>query len=87
MLLDGVTDITEVDARSHHFDTQVHAVIRDLDQALCLDRGLADEKHLAGVTMKPVLDDGDIYIQDVAVFQAFFAGYPVTDNVVDRGAD
>ena len=37
--------------------------------------------------MKTVLDDSDININDVTVFEFLVAGYPVTNNVVNRGTD
>ena len=66
MLLDGVTDVSKLNAGLDHPDTDFHAFMTDACQALYCNRGFPDEEHLAGVTMKPVLDDGDVYIDGVA---------------------
>ena len=63
--LDSVTDVSKMDAGFDHSDTDFHAFMTDVCQSFYCDSGFPDEEHLAGVTMKPVLDDGDINIYGV----------------------
>ena len=49
--------------------------------------GRAHEEHLAGIAVVAVLDDGDVDVDDVAVFELFVAGDAMADLVVDRSAD
>jgi len=37
--------------------------------------------------MPSVVNDGDVDIEDIAVFEDSFAGDAVADNVIDRGAN
>ena len=87
VLLDDMANIAEAGARFDQANAQAHAFECDLAHALRLDRRLADKKHLAGVTVKLVLDDSDVDIDDITVFQLLVAGYTVAHLVVDRGAD
>ena len=45
------------------------------------------EKHLTGVAVVAIFDNGDIDINDVAVFQLFVGRNTVADAMVHRGAD
>src|SRR5690606_11726577 len=47
----------------------------------------ADDEHAAVVTMPAVLDDGDVEVDDVALFQRPLVGDAVADAVIDRGAN
>lgn len=87
MLLNGVADIAEMDARFDHFDAQFHAFVTDAADALGENTGLADKEHLASVAVVAVLNDGDVDIDDVAVFQFFVAGDAVTNLVIHRSTD
>ena len=49
--------------------------------------GLANREHLAGVPVIPILDDGDVDVDDVTVLEAAIAGDSVTHGMVDGGAD
>ena len=87
VLLDGVADVTEVDAGFDHLDAQFHAFVADAHQSLGENAGLADEEHFAGVAVVAVFDDGDVDIDDVAIFQFFVTGNAVADLMIHRGAD
>src|SRR3990172_8422993 len=81
-----MADIAEMRTGTHLLDAAVHALVRNLDQAPPLYRWLAHEKHAAGVSVKSVLDHGHVDVNDVALFQALFARYAVTNLVIHRGA-
>ena len=85
--LDGVTDIAKPDTGPDHFNTGHHRSVSNVADTITLDRRLANRKHLAGITVPAILDDGDIDVHDIPVFQAFLIRYPMTDNMVDRGTD
>src|SRR5210317_1414533 len=87
MFLDGVADISKLNTGFDHFNTDFHAFMTYACQPLCGDRGGADKEHLAGVAMKAVLYDGDIYIHGIPFFDDLVTGYAVAHNVIDRGAD
>ena len=86
-LLDGITDIAQVDAGTHHFDAVPHGLISDSAQTLGGNRNLAHHEHAAGVAVPAVFDDGDVDIDDIALFQRLVIGNAMADLVVDRGAD
>ena len=67
-------------------DAAPHRLVRDLDQAACLDRRLADEEHPARVAVIAVLDHRHVDVDDVAVLQLLVAGDAVADDVVHRCA-
>jgi hypothetical protein len=85
--LHGVPDVAEVGARAHLLDAAPHRLEAGLDQALGLDRGLADEVHPAGVAVVAVPDHGDVDVDDVPGLQALVVRDAVADDVVHRGAD
>jgi len=87
VFLDAVADIAQVDAGFNHFHTQFHTLMADAAQALGENRRFADEEHFAGIAVVAVLDDGDVDIDDVAIFEFFGARDAVADLVVHRGAD
>lgn len=48
---------------------------------------IANTEHFAGIPMKPLLDDSDVNIDDVAGFQDFpVTRNTMTDHMVDGGA-
>ena len=87
VLLNGMAHITQGGAGFDLINTQPHAFISGFSQAAGQDAGLTHVVHTAGVTKPAVLNDGDVHIQNVAIFQHFIAGNAVTDNVVDGGAN
>ena len=87
ILLDRVPDIAQSGAGSDQFDTRDHGPVRYVADALALDGRLADQEHFAGVAVPAILDDGDINIDDVTVFQPFITGNAMANYVVDRSAD
>ena len=52
-----------------------------------LHRALAHEEHPAAVTMKAVLDDGYVHVDDIAVLQDPVARDAMADHMVHRRAD
>src|SRR5690349_14438680 len=87
MTLYGMPDISQPHARADQLNPLDHALMTDPTQAFCLHGGWAHVEHHAGVAMIPVLDDGDVDIDDIAVFEHPFSRYTVADLVVHRGAD
>ena len=87
VFLDGLADVAEELPGGHLLDPQPHALECHLGQSFCLDRGLADEKHPAGIPVKAVLDDRDVDIDGVPRLELPLAGDAVADHVVDRRAD
>ena len=85
-LLAGIADVAEGDAGLHNLDTGHHALVGDVDQALRLRADGAHGIHAAGIAVEAVFFDGDVDVEDVAVFQGFVVGNAVADNVVYGGA-
>jgi hypothetical protein len=86
-LLDRMPDVAQVGAWSDQFDPLPHGLLGDIDQALAQNRGIPNKKHLAGITVKTVLDHRDVDVDDVAVLKNLIPWDPVADLMVDRGAD
>jgi hypothetical protein len=87
ILLNRVTDVTEVRAGPDLHNAEPEALESDLAQPSCLHGGLADLKHAAAVAMVAVADHRHIDVDDVAVLQLPITGDAMADLVVDRGAD
>ena len=81
MLLDHVTNVAQPGARLHQFNTFIQTLLGDLDQAFAAGLGLADDEHLAGITVPSVFDYRDVDIDDVTVLQHLFL---VRDAVADH---
>ena len=87
VLLDGVADITEVDSWLDHLDTYAHALIAYSTDSLGLKRRFADQEHFTGVAVVAVFDDGDVDVDDIAVFETSVAGNAVAYLMIHRGAN
>src|SRR5690554_569841 len=87
VLLDGVPDVAQRTARAHLLDAQPHAFVRDFGKTPGKYRWLTDVVHAAGVAKPAILDDRNVDIHDVAVFQDFLAGNAMADHMIDRRAD
>ncbi len=75
--LDDVTDIPEGDAWLDDVDGLVEAFLGDSDQFAGMRSNVAHQKHLAGVTVVAILDDGNINVDDIAFFRmAASSGMP-----------
>ncbi len=85
--LDGVTHVAQIGAGLDLDDAVPHGVVGQRAQPLGGYGAFAHHKHAAGVAMPAILDDGDIHVDDVALFQRLVIGNAVADLVVDRGAD
>jgi hypothetical protein len=57
-----------------------------IDQTLCLDRNIADQKHTAGVAMPAVQHGCDVDIDDIAILQPLIGWDTMADDMVDAGA-
>ena len=86
-LLDRVPDVAQVGSGLDLQDAVPQRLVGQGAQALGGDGGLAHDVHAAGVAVPAVLDDGDIHVQDVALFQRLVVRDAVADLVVDGGAD
>jgi hypothetical protein len=76
-----------VDARFDFLNANIQAFLCNTANALCFDAGFANDKHLGGITMIIVFDNRNIDIDNIPFFEFFFAGYAVTDNIVNAGAN
>src|SRR5690554_964897 len=87
--LNGVADVAQTRAGAYGVDAKPHALIGDVTQTSRLNAGrlfTAHQKHATVVAVPTVLDDGDVNIHAVPLFQHLVAGNAVADLVVDRGA-
>ena len=66
VLLNNMTDIAERDSRSYQTNGLVKTFPCDTNQASGVVRDLANTEHFAGISMKPLLNDSDVNINDVA---------------------
>ena len=87
MALNGVSDIAKASAGFYLSNTSDHGIIRAGDKTVCADSRLPNEKHSTGVAMKPVFNDGNIDVNDVAIFQFFSGRDAMADHVIYRCAD
>ena len=74
--LNRVTDVPEAHAGFDHADSLQHAFVRDLHQTLRLDRGFADKKHFAGISVVAIFDNGDVDVDDISLFGFLSPGMP-----------
>ena len=66
--LDGGTDIPEVRTWFYCLDAQIQAFFAYLCQSLCENTSRSYDKRFAGIAVVPVLDEGDVNINDVTTF-------------------
>src|SRR5262249_8398876 len=85
--LDRGTDVAQMRTRPHRANSAPHRLVGDLAKPLGLDRRRANAEHATRIAVIAVLDHRDVDVDDVAVLEPLVAGYAVTNNVVDRGAD
>ena len=57
-----MTNITQSNSWSNRLDTNFHGLIGQVNQPNGFNGRFADMKHLAGITMETILDDGNINI-------------------------
>ena len=87
MALNRGANVAKTLTRRQLLDAKPHALECDFCQPLCLNTGLAHEKHAAGIAVKFVLDDSDIDIDRVTGFQRAVARDAVADDMIDRRAN
>ena len=68
MFLNGMPDITKAGAWFNAFNAYVKALMADFRYPFSQDRGFAYLEHLAGIAVIAVFDDGDIDIDNIAIF-------------------
>ena len=68
--LNGVANVTQVRTGFDFHNAMPHGVIGHLAQAFGGDRPFTHDEHAAGVAMPAVFDDGDVDVDDVALFSA-----------------
>ena len=68
--LDDVTDISQLCTRFNRSDTASHAFVGNDRQSPGNQRSFTDEEDFAGIAMEAILDDGDIDIQHITIFQS-----------------
>ena len=81
-----MADVAEGRAGADAADTAPHGFVGDVHQALGEDAGLTNEEGAVGVAVPAVFDDGDVNVDDVAVFQGLVGRDAVADDVVDGDA-
>ena len=69
MGLDNMANIAQTNAGAYDLNGFVHTFLRHLDKALGMSGYIANAVHFAGVAVPTIFDDGDINIDDVAVFE------------------
>src|SRR5687768_1572141 len=82
--LDRGAEVTQTDARPDPADPDPHGFVGDVHEALGRRGDLADGHHAARIAVPAIFYDGDVQIDDVALFQALIARNAVTDDVVHR---
>ena len=68
VLLDGMANVAEMRAGFDLLYAEKKTLPGDFHQSFGVRTDVADAEHLAGVTVVAILDDGDVDIDDVAVF-------------------
>ena len=83
VLLNSMTNITQLDAGFNHINPYQHTFTGYSRQALRQNRGLAHMKHFTGIAVITIFYNRYIDINDVAIFELFITGDTVTDNMID----
>ena len=68
MLLNGGANVTKMRARFHLFNAYKKTFMRNANEPFCHDRWFADHKHFARITMIAIFDNGNINIENIAIF-------------------
>ena len=68
IFLNRAAQLAQTDAGLNQTQGKIEALLGDAAQALALDRRFADDKHLRGIAVILIFDDGDIDIDDIAIF-------------------
>src|SRR5438034_7237581 len=73
--------------RLHHANAAPHGLVSNLAQTPGLNGWCADVEHAARVSVKAVLDHGDVDVDDVARLELLVTRDAVAHDMVDRSAD
>jgi hypothetical protein len=82
--LDRGADVAQMSAGCDRANAAPHRFVRHFDQPLGLNGRRADVEHAAGVTVKTILDHGDVDVDDVAALELLVPGNAMADHVIDR---
>lgn len=86
--LDDVTDIPQSCPRFDNFNGFVEALAGHIYQSHNMGGRFVNHKHLAGIPVIPVLDDSDVYIDDVTFLEDLGVTWnTMADHVIDGCAD
>ena len=87
-LLNSMANIAKRCARPHLTNAGKQGCTRNIHQTLGFNRRLAGIIHTRGIAMPAIFDDGNIDIDDIAIFQHFCRRWnAVANNVIHRCAD
>ena len=86
-LLNRKANVTQVNPRFDLHNTMPHGLIGQLTKSFGHNGGLSEQKHATRVSVPAVLDDRDVDVDNVTLFQGLVIGNAVTDLVVDGGAN
>ena len=86
MRLDRGADVAQPGAGLCRLDPQHQAFVGHIDQALRLQRNVADIIHPAGIAVPAIEQGGYVDVDDIAVLQRLLARNTVADHMVDRDA-
>jgi hypothetical protein len=87
VLLNRRPDITQMSPWGNGIDSLHEAFLRSGDKPLGKNRGLSDREHAARIPVKAVFNDGDVNIDDIAVFESFRSRDTMTYDMVNAGTD
>ncbi len=87
MTLNCTTDVSEGAAWTNSPNSVPETFPGNPAKPTSLYRWRSDLEHSASVAVISILDDGDVDIEDVSVAQDSFAGYPMANLMIYRGAN
>ena len=68
VLLNGMTNVPQCRFRLDGTNSKVKSFLADFGQSAGADRNVPDQKHLARVAVIPILNDGDVDVDDITTF-------------------
>jgi len=87
VIFDRLSDLPDWDAWLADGDSALEAFKANIDDALFLFRGGADDHHAGGIAEKSVDDAGSVDVEDVPFLKRPLVGDAVADHFIERGAD
>src|SRR5690242_6031229 len=83
----GVTEVAQGRARIDRPNAAHHGFVRQIHQPLSFARHIADAVHAARIAVPAIDDDGDIYVEDIAILQVALRRDAMADRVIGRRAN